>query len=78
VVATHLAHLPQQERMVIARRLGLNANQKPLSYTAIAREMGLSLEKVRVIEMRALRRLRWLHDQSLAQGGDANGPGREG
>jgi len=75
LVASYLARLPQQERMVLARRFGLNATQKPVSYTAIAREMGLSLEKVRLIEMRALRRLRRLSEQptqTLAQEGDAD------
>ena len=75
LIASYLARLPQQERMVLARRFGLNATQKPVSYTAIAREMGLSLEKVRLIEMRALRRLRRLSEQptqTLAQEGDAD------
>lgn len=80
LIAAHLAHLPQAERMVLARRNGLGTAQKPMSYTAIAREMGLSLEKVRLIEMAALRRLHRLHVQSTqstttpAQEGDADGP----
>jgi RNA polymerase sigma factor (sigma-70 family) len=68
LIAWAVARLPQQERMVLSRRFGLSATRKPLSYTAIAREMGLSLEKVRVIEMSALRRLRRLHDRANEEG----------
>lgn len=78
LIASYLSRLPQTERMVMARRFGLNATQKPVAYAAIAREMGLSLERVRQTELSALRRLRRLHDQTLAQEGDASGPGREG
>lgn len=83
LIASMVGRLPQAERMVMSRRFGLGASGRPTSYTAIAREMGLSLEKVRLIEYSALRRLRRLYDrnqstqtsqstQTLAQEGDAD------
>lgn len=78
LIATMVGRLPQAERMVMSRRFGLGASGRPTSYAAIAREMGLSLEKVRLIEYSALRRLRRLYDrtQTPAQEGDDADEGR--
>lgn len=81
LIASMVGRLPQAERMVMSRRFGLGASGRSTSYAAIAREMGLSLEKVRLIEYSALRRLRRLYDrtqstQTPAQEGDDADEGR--
>lgn len=57
VVAHHLPALPERERWVLEQRFGL-VNGVPKTLEAIGRQMGLTREGVRLIERRALRRLR--------------------
>ncbi len=49
--------LPEREKQVIKLRYGLNGDQAPRSLEQIGREMGLTRERVRQIEMQALERL---------------------
>ncbi len=49
--------LPDRERHVIKLRYGLDGDQDPKSLEQIGREMGLTRERVRQIETRALERL---------------------
>jgi RNA polymerase primary sigma factor len=49
--------LPERERRVIKLRYGLDANHDPMSLEAIGRELGLTRERVRQIEARALEQL---------------------
>jgi RNA polymerase primary sigma factor len=52
-----VAKLPEREQEVIKLRYGLNGDQDPKSLEMIGREMGLTRERVRQIEMAALERL---------------------
>ena len=49
--------LPEREQLVIKLRYGLNGDRDPMSLETIGREMGLTRERVRQIETRALERL---------------------
>ena len=48
-------HLPERERMIVENRLGLHGNQRTLE--DLGQELGLTRERVRQLESRALRRL---------------------
>ena len=48
-------HLPPRERMIVENRLGLRGDQRTLE--DLGRELGLTRERVRQLESRALRRL---------------------
>ena len=52
-----VSNLPEREQRVIKLRYGLNGDQDPKSLEMIGREMGLTRERVRQIEMHALERL---------------------
>ena len=52
-----VAKLPERERFVIRLRYGLSGDRDPMSLEMIGREMGLTRERVRQIEMQALERL---------------------
>jgi RNA polymerase primary sigma factor len=52
-----VAKLPEREQEVIKLRYGLNGDQDPKSLEMIGRELGLTRERVRQIETRALERL---------------------
>jgi RNA polymerase primary sigma factor len=54
-----LAHLPEPERRMLELRFGLDGGEG-LPLEAIGRELGVSRERVRQLEERALRRLRTL------------------
>jgi RNA polymerase primary sigma factor len=61
-LSEHLLHaavakLPDREQQVIKLRYGLNGDEDPRSLEMIGREMGLTRERVRQIEMQALERL---------------------
>jgi RNA polymerase primary sigma factor len=61
-LSEHLLHaavakLPEREQEVIKLRYGLNGDQDPKSLEMIGRELGLTRERVRQIETRALERL---------------------
>lgn len=57
-VAAALLLLTEIEQTVLSQRYGLNADQKPQSLAATARQLGLSRERVRQIEKRALAKMR--------------------
>jgi RNA polymerase primary sigma factor len=52
-----VAKLPEREQQVIRLRYGLNGDEDPKSLETIGRELGLTRERVRQIETRALERL---------------------
>jgi RNA polymerase primary sigma factor len=52
-----VAQLPDKEREVVKLRYGLNGNPDPVSLEEIGRRLGLTRERVRQIEARALERL---------------------
>ena len=52
-----LAQLPEREREVLQLRYGLDGDPEPHSLEAIGRRLGLTRERVRQIEARALERL---------------------
>jgi RNA polymerase primary sigma factor len=52
-----VAKLPEREQHVIKLRYGLDGDPDPKSLETIGREMGLTRERVRQIEMQALERL---------------------
>jgi RNA polymerase primary sigma factor len=52
-----VANLPDREQRVIRLRYGLNGDEDPKSLEVIGRELGLTRERVRQIEMQALERL---------------------
>src|SRR4051812_18009053 len=54
VLRRAVAELPERERDVVVRRYGLNGDREPASLEAIGRELGLTRERVRQIEARAL------------------------
>ncbi|MDQ2909815.1 MAG: sigma-70 family RNA polymerase sigma factor [Chloroflexota bacterium] len=57
VLRRAVAQLPDREREVVKRRYGLNGDRDPASLEAIGRELGLTRERVRQIEARALEHL---------------------
>src|SRR3954454_22837429 len=52
-----IGELPEREQEVLKRRYGLNGDRDPASLAAIGRELGLTRERVRQIEARALEQL---------------------
>jgi RNA polymerase primary sigma factor len=52
-----LGELPEREREVLALRYGLDGDAEPASLDAIGRQLGLTRERVRQIESKALERL---------------------
>jgi RNA polymerase primary sigma factor len=54
---TAIEKLPEREKRVIKLRYGMDGDPDPKSLEQIGREMGLTRERVRQIEMRALERL---------------------
>ena len=52
-----VAQLPDREREVVKLRYGLNGDRDPASLEAVGRELGLTRERVRQIEARALEQL---------------------
>ena len=55
---TVMARLDQRERAVIAGHFGLDESAAPMTLEAISRQMGLSKERVRQIERKAMEKLR--------------------
>jgi RNA polymerase primary sigma factor len=52
-----LADLPDREQEIVKMRYGLNGDSDPKSLEEIGRRLGLTRERVRQIEARALQRL---------------------
>jgi RNA polymerase primary sigma factor len=52
-----VAELPERERDVLKLRFGLNGDSAPKSLEQIGKTLGLTRERVRQIETRALERL---------------------
>jgi RNA polymerase primary sigma factor len=57
VLRRAVAQLPEREQEVVKRRYGLNGDRDPASLETIGRELGLTRERVRQIEARALEQL---------------------
>ena len=57
VLRRAVAQLPERERAVLKLRYGLNGDRDPASLESIGRELGITRERVRQIEARALERL---------------------
>jgi RNA polymerase primary sigma factor len=57
VVRSTLESLPERERTIIKMRYGLNGQQDPQPLSRIGRELGITPERVRQIEERALEHL---------------------
>jgi RNA polymerase primary sigma factor len=49
--------LPERQREVVKLRYGLNGDREPLSLESISRQLGISRERVRTLELDALERL---------------------
>jgi RNA polymerase primary sigma factor len=57
LVRDTIDRLPETERRILRMRYGLNGSPEPQTLASIGRELGLSAERVRQIEDRALKRL---------------------
>ncbi|MCW2966533.1 MAG: sigma-70 family polymerase sigma factor [Solirubrobacteraceae bacterium] len=57
LVRATIAELPETERRVLQMRYGLNGSPEPQTLARIGRELGVSAERVRQIEERALQHL---------------------
>src|SRR4051794_3709545 len=57
IVRDTIETLPERERMIIKMRYGLNGHQDPQPLSRIGRELGITPERVRQIEERALEHL---------------------
>ena len=57
VLRRAVGELPEREREVVKRRYGLDGDDDPASLEAIGRELGLTRERVRQIEAKALEQL---------------------
>lgn len=59
-------YLPARERMIVRKRYGLNEDGRSYTLRDLADEMGVSKERVRQLQMRAVNRLRqWIVDDSV-------------
>lgn len=62
-----LRHLDRRERAIVARRFGLDRDVEPLTLKEIGQEMGVSKERIRQIESRALAKLRQAAQEEKVQ-----------
>ncbi len=66
-VSASLERLEDRERHVLERRFGLTGSE-PCTLDEIAQDLGVTRERIRQIEMRALRKLAHLHLDGLLDG----------
>lgn len=67
LVTEALSHLADQEQTVVTYRFGLAGGLPPMTLQDIGRKMGLSRERVRQIEFRAIARMRVYLSNLLSQ-----------
>ncbi len=58
-----LGHLDEREQRIIIRRFGLDPGEEPLTLKEVGRELGVTKERIRQIEARALSKLRVVADE---------------
>jgi RNA polymerase primary sigma factor/RNA polymerase sigma factor len=66
-LARIMGQLDEQKQAIIRSRFGLDYNQTPLTLKEIASDMGVSRERVRQIQTRAMRELRVLADREMIE-----------
>jgi RNA polymerase primary sigma factor/RNA polymerase sigma factor len=57
-VSRILEHLDERERQIIQHRYGLDRNQNPMTLKEVGRVMGVTKERIRQLEARAMAKLR--------------------
>ena len=57
-VSRILAHLDERERQIIQHRFGLDRNHNPMTLKEVGRVMGVTKERIRQLEARAMAKLR--------------------
>jgi RNA polymerase primary sigma factor len=57
-VSRILAHLDERERQIIAHRFGLDRSRNPMTLKEVGRVMGVTKERIRQLEARAMAKLR--------------------
>jgi RNA polymerase primary sigma factor len=67
VLRQALLSLPDRERQVVTMRYGLDGDE-PRTLEEIGRQLGLTRERVRQIELDSLRRLSLLREMQAVQG----------
>ncbi len=66
-LARIMNRLDEQKQAIIRSRFGLDYDQSPLTLKEIANEMGVSRERVRQIQTRAMKELRQWADEELIE-----------
>ena len=57
-VSRILDHLDERERLIIQHRFGLDRNRNPMTLKEVGRVMGVTKERIRQLEARAMAKLR--------------------
>jgi len=66
-IAEGLSHLTDRERTIVSRHFGLARTERPATLEELGRRFGVTKERVRQIEQKALTRLREVLNPSLAE-----------